>query len=278
VSRWWEVGEQPAHRRLAAFVAEHIASYDRDRDHPDIAGTSELSPHLAWGELSPAQVVHAAASAGHIAEPFIRQLAWREFAYHVLHHHPETVDTPLNAKFAGFPWAQEESLFAAWRAGATGYPLVDAGMRQLAATGWMHNRVRLVCGSFLTKHLLQPWQTGEAHFRERLVDYDVAANVFNWQWIAGCGADAAPYFRIFNPSLQGERFDQDGGYVRRWVPELARLESKWVHSPWRAPQAVLESAGVALGTSYPAPIVDHSEARARALAAYAAIAGPKSRL
>lgn len=248
-SSWWKPGEAGAQARLAAFVDEALADYDEGRDIPAIDGTSRLSPHLAFGEISPHQIVAAVAGSGLPAEvtrPFVRQLAWREFAAHVLHHHPRTLTEPLRPEFARMPWRDDEESLEAWRAGRTGYPLVDAGMRQLAATGWMHNRVRLVAASFLTKHLLVPWKTGERHFAGTLVDLDVASNIFNWQWVAGCGADAAPYFRIFNPTLQAARFDAEGEYVRRWVPEIGTPD-------------------------YPAPVIEHAEARARALAAYAAI-------
>lgn len=245
---WWTPGEAGAQQRLAAFSARCVASYDGNRDLPAIRGTSELSAHLAFGELSPRQVVASVlgASEESVAWPFLRQLAWREFAYHVLHAHPTTQREPQKPEFAAFPWRDDEAGTRAWLEGRTGFPLVDAGMRQLAETGWMHNRVRLVAASFLVKDLLVPWQTGEAAFRERLVDFDPAANAFNWQWVAGSGADAAPYFRIFNPTTQARRFDPLGEYVRRWVPEVDSAE-------------------------YPAPIVDHAEARVRALAALAAM-------
>jgi deoxyribodipyrimidine photo-lyase len=211
--------------------------------------------------------VVSAATDDATAWPFLRQLAWREFGYHVLVAHPSSFDRPLRSEFAAFPWREDAAGLEAWLEGRTGYPLVDAGMRQLAETGWMHNRVRLVAASLLVKDLLVPWQTGEEAFRNRLVDYDPAANAFNWQWVAGSGADAAPYFRIFNPSLQGTRFDTDGTYVRRWVPELARLSPRWVQQPWLASEAELRAAGVTLGRTYPRPVVDHAEARVRALAA-----------
>jgi deoxyribodipyrimidine photo-lyase len=248
---WWTPGEAGAAARLTAFIDEALEHYDEHRDLPALDATSRLSPHLAFGEISPRQVVAAVTGSGlptEVVRPFVRQLAWREFAAHVLHHNPQTLSEPLRPEFARMPWSDDAEGFAAWREGRTGYPLVDAGMRQLAATGWMHNRVRLVAASFLTKHLLVPWQTGERFFADALVDLDIASNVFNWQWVAGCGADAAPYFRIFNPVLQAARFDAEGEYVRRWVPEI--------------------------GTPvYPAPIVDHAEARERALAAYASIRG-----
>jgi len=269
----WTPGEAGAQHLLGEFVRGGVASYDIERDIPGVRGTSELSPHLAWGEVSPRQIVASVLAAvdDETAWPYLRQLAWREFGCHVLHAHPETLDQPLRCEFAAFPWRDDPGGLAAWLEGRTGYPLVDAGMRQLAETGWMHNRVRLVAASFLTKHLLIPWQTGETEFRNRLVDFDPAANAFNWQWVAGSGADAAPYFRIFNPTLQGTRFDEDGTYIRRWVPELSRLSPHSIHQPWLAPQSELRAARVTLGVTYPRPIVDHREARVRALAALASI-------
>ncbi len=246
VAAWWRVGEDAARERLAEFVAESLADYDALRDRPALRGTSELSPRLASGELSPAQVLATLPYLdGEEARPFVRQLAWREFAYHVLHHFPECETRPLRPEFEAFPWRDDPAAFEAWLTGSTGYALVDAGMRQLSATGWMHNRARLVCGSFLTKDLLIPWQSGEAHFRRLLVDYDPALNAFNWQWVAGSGADAAPYFRIFNPEIQRTRFDADGAYSRRWLGSTAEPPD--------------------------GRIVDHALARERALAAYAAI-------
>ena len=248
---WWTPGETGAQERLAEFVDDALEHYDEQRDLPALDATSRLSPHLAFGEVSPRQVAAAVTASGlprEATRPFLRQLAWREFAAHVLHHNPRTLTEPLRPEFARMPWSDDPDAFTAWREGRTGYPLVDAGMRQLAATGWMHNRVRLVAASFLTKHLLVPWQTGERYFADALIDFDVASNVFNWQWVAGCGADAAPYFRIFNPWLQATRFDAGGQYVRHWVPEVDSDE-------------------------YPSPIIDHAEARERALAAYAAIKG-----
>jgi deoxyribodipyrimidine photo-lyase len=200
------------------------------------------------------------------AEAYLRQLGWREFAYHLLFHNVETPLRPLRREFETFPWASDSETLRAWQNGRTGYPLVDAGMRELWHTGWMHNRVRMVAASFLVKHLLIEWQEGARWFWDTLVDADLANNTLGWQWTAGCGADAAPYFRIFNPVMQGEKFDPDGIYVRRWVPELAEMPAQWIHKPWKAPEEVLRRAGVELGRSYPRPIVDHDEARARALA------------
>jgi deoxyribodipyrimidine photo-lyase len=265
----WIPGEAGALARLETFVRDALADYDTDRDLPAIEGTSRLSPHLAFGEIAPVRVAAEvlASTKPDAARPFLRQFAWREFAYHVLHDFPELAERPWRPEYSAFPWRDDPRDFEAWRSGLTGYPLVDAGMRQLARTGWMHNRVRLVAGSFLVKDLLLAWRTGESCFRDALVDYDPAANAFNWQWIAGSGADAAPYFRMFNPVAQGQRFDPDGSYVRDWLPELTGLPSTWIHAPWTAPPEVLREAGIMLGVTYPTPIVDHAEARHRAHAA-----------
>jgi deoxyribodipyrimidine photo-lyase len=201
-------------------------------------------------------------------ESFLRQLYWREFAYHLLYHEPQTTEQPLRNEFADFPWLSDDDLLQAWQKGCTGFPYIDAGMRQLLATGWMHNRVRMAVASFLVKDLLIPWQQGAKWFWDTLVDADLANNTLGWQWTAGCGADAAPFFRIFNPVTQGQRFDPDGEYVRQWVPEVANLPDKYLQCPWEAPETVLTEAGLRLGHAYPRPVVDHAEARARALQAY----------
>ena len=272
----WTPGEAGAAARLATFLDNGLAGYADRRNDPAAAwGTSGLSPHLHLGEISPRQVWHAAtARGGRGLETFLKELLWREFSHHLLWHRPEMPEAPLRPEFAAFPWAPDARLLRAWQRGRTGYPIVDAGMRQLWRTGWMHNRVRMIAASFLVKHLLQPWQDGEAWFWDTLVDADLAANSASWQWVAGCGADAAPYFRIFNPVLQGEKFDPAGTYVRRWCPELARLPDRWIHRPHEAPELVLRGAGVTLGREYPAPIVDLAAGRAAALAAFAAIRGP----
>ena len=275
----WTAGETAAHARLASFVEERLSAYGRMRDRPDREGTSRLSPHLAFGEISPRQCWWAAkdaagrASEGDGIETFLKELAWREFSAHLLHHAPDLPDAPFRAEFASFPWREDGVLLRAWQRGTTGYPIVDAGMRELWATGFMHNRVRMIVASFLTKHLLQPWRTGEAWFWDTLVDADLASNAANWQWVAGSGADAAPYFRIFNPIRQGETFDPEGAYVRRWVPELARLPSGAIHAPWEAPADTLAQAGVEIGRTYPGPIVDHGAARKIALGAFATLRG-----
>jgi deoxyribodipyrimidine photo-lyase len=268
----WTPGEAGARARLDAFVANRLTHYHRSRDRPDLPGTSRLSPHLHFGEISPRAVWHAVRAAGdHGAGPerFLTELGWREFSYHLLYHAPELPERGLRAEFARFPWAADEAALRAWQRGRTGYPIVDAGMRELWATGWMHNRVRMIVASFLVKDLLLPWQDGARWFWDTLVDADLANNAASWQWVAGCGADAAPYFRIFNPALQAARFDPDGAYVRRWVPELARVPAAHIHKPWAAPDTALAEAGVRLGATYPRPIVDHAAARRRALAAFA---------
>ena len=270
-------GEKGAVAMLARFLEEALSGYPENRDRPDLPGTSRLSPHLHFGEISPRQVWHAV-SARTVADPsrgvergaeaFLRQLGWREFAHHLLHHFPETLDAPLREEFAAFPWRYDGKALATWQRGETGYPIVDAGMRELLESGWMHNRVRMIVASFLVKDLLIPWQKGAGWFLERLFDADLANNTLGWQWVAGCGADAAPFFRVFNPVGQGRRFDPQGDYVRKWVPELADLPSKWIHCPWQAPQEVLSDAGVTLGKTYPHPMVDHAAARERALKAW----------
>ncbi len=271
----WQPGEAGAQARLKRFLAAALKSYTEDRNRPDRAGTSRLSPHLHFGEISPHQCWHAAVDAAAKTggadkglETFLKELVWREFANHLLVHWPTLPETPFRPEFGAFPWSKDKTALKAWQRGQTGYPIVDAGMRELWHTGYMHNRVRMVVASFLIKHLLIPWQAGEAWFWDTLVDADLANNAASWQWVAGCGADAAPYFRIFAPVTQGEKFDPDGQYVRRWVPELAKLPDADIHAPWDAPPAVLAAAGIKLGTTYPLPIVDHGQARQRALAGY----------
>ncbi len=256
----WTPGEKAAHDALYDFLP-HIAHYKTGRDLPDRDGTSRLSPHLHWGEISPRQIWQAVRTHGHGdgAETFLKELGWREFCAQLLFHHPDMTTAPLDRRFQKFPWRTSKKDFSAWTRGQTGIPIVDAGMRQLWQTGWMHNRVRMIVASLLIKHLGIHWREGEAWFWDTLVDADLASNVANWQWVAGCGADAAPFFRIFNPVLQGEKFDPKGLYVRRFVPELASLPDKFIHKPWAAPQPP---------ANYPAPIVDLASGRARALAAF----------
>ncbi|OYX69614.1 MAG: deoxyribodipyrimidine photolyase [Rhizobiales bacterium 32-66-11] len=271
----WQVGEAAARERLNAFLSAGGRGYAELRDRPDRDHVSRLSPHLRWGETSPRQVasavLHAVEAQGlapHDGEKFLAELYWREFNHHILNAAPDLATRNLNPAFDAFPWRDAPEACAAWQSGRTGYPIVDAAMRQLWQTGWMHNRVRMVVASFLAKHLLVDWRAGERWFWDTLVDADAASNPGNWQWVAGSGVDAAPYFRIFNPVLQGEKFDPDGAYVRAFVPELARLPSALIHKPWTGDAAALARAGVRLGRDYPRPIVDHAQARARALDAF----------
>ncbi|MFP4207220.1 MAG: cryptochrome/photolyase family protein [Wenzhouxiangella sp.] len=261
----WSPGEAAAQERLETFVADAVVAYEQGRDRPDRQATSRLSPHLHFGELSPGQVVHALDEAGQLPAgagrwAFLREIAWREFSAHLLFHHPDLPEQALKRQFDDFPWRQPEDYsddLAAWQQGRTGIPMVDAGMRELWRTGWMHNRVRMIVASFLTKNLLIPWQEGARWFWDTLVDADLANNTAGWQWTAGCGADAAPYFRVFNPVLQGRKFDPGGGYVRHWCPELGGRSDRDLHAPVTAGEAGLA-----------APIVDLKTSRERALAAY----------
>ena len=269
----WTPGEAGAHERLSEFIEDRMQGYGDRRDIPGVDATSGLSPHLANGEITPAQIFEALKNTDNDAAPadrtkFRKEVGWREFAWHLLANNPALPEKNHNSKFDNFPWLNNPRSLTAWQKGMTGYPVVDAGMRQLWQTGWMHNRVRMIVASFLTKHLLIDWRKGEDWFWDTLVDADQASNAASWQWVAGSGADAAPYFRIFNPVLQGEKFDADGDYVRRFVPELAQMPKKFIHKPWAAPEQVLAVAGVRLGDTYPHPIVNHKLARDRALAAY----------
>nr|AID69664.1 deoxyribodipyrimidine photo-lyase [uncultured organism] len=275
----WRPGSAGGQRRLESFLQARLSRYSDARDLPGQDGTSGLSAHLRFGEISPRQVWHAALACDAPSEAvfkFHQELLWREFSYHLLYHFPDLGSANHQPKFDAFPWADSgkypaRGQLTAWQRGQTGYPIVDAGMRELWHTGIMHNRVRMIVASFLVKHLLIDWRIGEAWFWDTLVDADPASNAASWQWVAGSGADAAPYFRVFNPILQGEKFDGQGTYVRRWVPELASLPQKVLHRPWEAPGDVLGQAGVVLGKSYPPPIVDHATARQRALDAYKAL-------
>jgi len=269
----WQPGEEGAVKALRAWIGEPVRAYPDARDHPAIPGTSRISPHLHFGEIAVRTVwstllkQRSRDPGSEAIDVYLRQLGWRDFAYHVLFSFPHTPIVALDPGMEWFPWGSDSAALAAWQRGRTGYPIVDAGMRELWATGWMHNRVRMIVASFLVKDLLLDWRYGARWFWDTLVDADLANNTLGWQWAAGCGADAAPYFRVFNPVLQGEKFDTDGAYVRRWVPELAKLGAKWIHAPWLAPPLELARAGVDLGRTYPRPIVDHAEARSRALAA-----------
>ncbi len=277
----WTPGENGARNRLAAFIETGLEDYAESRDGPARERVSRLSPHLRFGEISPRQIVAAIREAdarnlevARGADKFLSEIGWREFNYHLLFSHPDAATVNLQSRFDTMPWRDPPAdELAAWRRGRTGYPLVDAGMRELWATGYMHNRVRMVAASFLVKHLLIDWRIGEQWFWDTLCDADPANNPLNWQWIAGSGTDAAPYFRIFNPVAQGEKFDASGEYVRRWVPQLGGLPDKWIHKPWLASENALREAGVALGQTYPRPIVDHAKARARALEAFEKVKG-----
>ncbi|HVN41573.1 MAG TPA: deoxyribodipyrimidine photo-lyase [Steroidobacteraceae bacterium] len=277
----WRPGEDGALERLAGFCEEALATYTVGRNRPDQPASSRLSPHLHFGEVSPRQCLAAVrnalighAGAGPSAASFLRELGWREFAHHLLHHYPATAVAPLDARFERFPWEPNTRRLEAWQRGRSGYPLVDAGMRELWATGWMHNRVRMITASLLTKNLRQHWLEGARWFWDTLVDADLASNTLGWQWTAGCGADAAPYFRIFNPVLQSVRYDPQGAYLRRWLPELRRLPDRHLPQPWTAPASVLEAAGVRLGEDYPEPIVAFAASREAALRGYAVIKSP----
>lgn len=265
----WQPGEKVAQKKLSTFLDSQLYTYNYSRDRPDLDITSRLSPHLRWGEISPRLVWKETINTpllknvtSSAVENFLKELVWREFSYYTLYHFPDLPHKPIKSIFSSFRWQYDEEVLKSWQRGKTGYPIVDAGMRQLWQTGWMHNRVRMIVGSFLVKDLLVPWQQGEAWFWDTLVDADLAQNTFNWQWVAGCGADAAPYFRIFNPVLQGQKFDPEGHYVHRWVPELKDLSKDYIHTPWLAKKTHL---------AYPDPIIDHSFARDRALKAYKAL-------
>ena len=280
MAKFWHPGEAGADKHLERFVGGAVFSYTDERNRPDRLGTSRLSPHLHFGEISPRQIWHRVRTAAEAAGKsvtewrggqFLAEVGWREFAHHLLFHFPHTPERPLRADFEKFPWRNDAKALKAWERGRTGIPLVDAGMRELWATGWMHNRVRMVVGSLLVKNLLLSWLEGARWFWDTLVDADLASNTLGWQWVGGCGADAAPYFRVFNPVSQGTKFDPEGAYVRRWVPELARMPAEHIHAPWEAPLDVLRQADVTLGNTYPEPIVSLSASRIAALAAFSSI-------
>ncbi len=267
----WDPTRAGALARVKTFSPKNAVHYLETRDRPDLDGTSLMSPYLHFGQIGPRELVHTLRSANQptIESGIVRQLYWREFAHHLLYHFPQTTTQPLYEKYANFPWDENPALLAAWQKGQTGFPIVDAGMRQLWATGWMHNRVRMIVGSFLVKHLLQPWQEGADWFWDTLVDASLPNNTMGWQWIAGSGADGAPYFRVFNPITQGKKFDETGEYVRKWCPELKDVPLKYLHAPFEAPPLELLSAGVTLGKEYPNPIISHADGRAKALDAFA---------
>ncbi|MGC6455466.1 MAG: cryptochrome/photolyase family protein [Coraliomargaritaceae bacterium] len=271
-SKYWQPTEAAAHERLELFLSNRVLGYNEQRDIPSVEGTSSLSPYLRFGQIGPRQVVHALKQKADLSAegPFIylKEIYWREFAYNVLYHFPDTPDRPLQPAYSDFPWEPDPVVLRAWKKGQTGYPIVDAGMRQLWQTGWMHNRVRMIVASLLVKHLLQDWREGARWFWDTLVDADLASNTLGWQWSGGCGADAAPYFRVFNPMTQGQKFDPEGSYVKHFVPELAALPAKYVHAPWEAPDGLLQNAGIVLGETYPLPVIEHAAGRARALDAF----------
>lgn len=276
--RQWEPGEVAAEARLGYFIEAKLEHYEIAREQLDGAGTSALSPYLHFGEISPQQIVRRCLQRAETSEAegtraFLRQLAWREFSYSLLFHHAEMPVEPLFERFRKFPWREDDfsNDLNRWKGGITGIPVIDAGMRQLWDQGWMSNRVRMLTASFLSKNLLIPWQKGSAWFLETLVDADLANNSQGWQWVAGCGIDAAPYFRIFNPVVQGQRYDPLGSYIRVHVPELGSLPAKWIHRPWNAPPSLLKRCGIQLGVDYPSPICDLRRSRERALRAYASI-------
>lgn len=272
---YWDISEEGAHKRLDDFLDHGLKNYKEGRNYPPKKdNVSRLSPYLHFGQISPNQVWHASAvkgyhsHAGDNLETFHKELGWREFSYHLLYHFPALPRKNFQERFDKFPWDKNAKALHAWQKGQTGYPIVDAAMRELWETGYMHNRARMIVGSFLCKHLLLYWHEGEEWFWDCLFDADLANNSASWQWIAGSGADATPYFRIFNPITQGEEYDPDGDYIRQWVPEIAALPGKYLNKPWTAPKDVLAEAGITLGKTYPAPIVDHAKARERALEAF----------
>ncbi len=277
IKAYWPASSMAAKKRLRHFIEKEIGQYSVGRNRPDLELVSQLSPYLHFGQLSPREVFQTVKTAmGESNDKefvancqiYLKEIGWREFAYHLLFHFPHTTDKPLRSQYAKFPWVLNEAFLTAWQTGHTGYPIIDAGMRQLWQIGWMHNRVRMIVASFLVKDLLIPWQLGARWFWDTLIDADLASNTLNWQWTAGCGADAAPYFRIFNPISQGQKFDPNGDYVRKFVPELIELPTKYIHSPWLASKNILQTANVELGKNYPKPIVNHTEVRLKALAAW----------
>jgi deoxyribodipyrimidine photo-lyase len=273
----WQPGEAGAEHRLSRFLETGLDNYKEGRNRPDLENVSRLSPHLHFGEISPNRVWYAAGETGSEntkdLEHFHSELGWREFSYNLLYHFPDLPYENLQRKFNRFPWRDDADALTRWQRGMTGVPIVDAGMRELWRTGYMHNRVRMIAASFLVKNLLLDWRHGEKWFRDTLVDADLANNSASWQWVAGCGTDAAPYFRIFNPVTQGNKFDPDGSYVREYVPEVKNLSNRYLHSPWEAPAEELEAAGIMLGADYPLPLVDLKESRQRALDAFSGLSG-----
>jgi len=276
--KYWLPGESGGLQNLKRFCKSGLSNYKVARDVPSMDGTTELSPHLHFGELSSRQIISqlnrtvensSERSSGNARDSVVRELVWREFANHILVHFPFTTDQPFQEQFARFPWKQSDRQFmTAWQSGNTGIPIIDAGMRQLWHTGWMHNRVRMVVASLLTKNANLHWLNGAKWFWDTLVDADLASNSMNWQWVAGCGVDAAPYFRIFNPVTQGKKFDPQGEYVRRWIPELKNFPLRYLHEPWNSPLKLQQEADIIIGRNYPRPIIDLSSTRKQILASY----------
>ncbi len=275
----WKIGEKAAQNKLEIFLDQHLKGYKEGRNYPSLSHTSRLSPHLHFGEISPNQIWYEVQTKSmhenleKDMDCFLSELGWREFSYYLLYHFPDLPVQNFQRKFDAFPWEENEILLSAWQKGQTGCPIVDAGMRELWQTGYMHNRVRMIVASFLVKNLLLNWRHGEDWFWECLVDADLASNSASWQWVAGSGVDAAPYFRVFNPILQGEKFDSQGEYTRRYVPELSQLPNQYLFKPWEAPEDVLKGAGVVLGQTYPHPIVNLKKSRERALESYRCLSG-----
>ena len=272
----WSIGEKAATTRLNQFINNELDGYKEGRNFPNKKNVSRLSPHLHWGEISPNTVWHAVKDLNQMGlkhqqdtDVFLSEIGWREFSNYLLYYYPELPKKNLQTKFDNFPWIDNSELLLAWKTGQTGFPIVDAGMRELWSTGYMHNRLRMIVGSFLVKNLLTHWHEGEKWFWDCLVDADLASNSASWQWVAGCGADAAPYFRIFNPVTQGIKFDPNGEYTRKYVPELKLVPNKYLFNPWEAPYGILEKAGVELGKNYPKPIVEIKSSRQTALDAFA---------
>jgi len=272
--QYWQPGEDAAQDKLESFLSQNLIAYSALRDRPDVNGTSLLSPHLHFGEISPRQLLWRSRIVANSSIPgllqaletFTKELVWREFAYYTLHHYPRIIGEPLNERYRNFPYAKNrEDLLLAWQTGRTGFPLVDAGMRQLWESGTMHNRVRMIVASFLTKNALISWKRGARWFLDTLVDADLASNTFNWQWVAGCGADAAPFFRIFNPISQSQKFDPVGKYIKQWLPELARMPQRYIHEPWKMPAAVQKDFKIFIGKTYPSPIIDLKQTRQTAI-------------
>lgn len=273
----WNISEEGAWQRLQRFTDERLQDYQRGRDFPSLEATSTLSPYLQWGQISPRQIWYYSQQQGNqpgledALDTFMKELAWREFSYYQLYHNPKMTEENLNQRFDRFPWKNQPLQCRDWQQGLTGFPIIDAGMRELWQTGYMHNRVRMLVASFLVKNQRQHWHLGATWFWDTLVDADLASNSASWQWVAGSGTDAAPYFRIFNPVLQGQKFDAQGDYIRRYIPELKTLPSRYIHTPWEAPEQVLKDAGIVLGSTYPHPILDLKQSRQAALTAFASL-------